>query len=151
MVHDQRRLGFGASEERRKKKTRLAGRREIEHELWLCDDCTIAEVNGDYSGMTEERAEEVSQGIEQLVERVGPLSANFDGETGDGELEFTNRRCDSCGTSAGAGSRHRFASFGKRAREAHAGRRAAEAPRQSAHHALETPRPKAKRSAARRR
>lgn len=108
--------GYLGTEERRRKKTRLAGRREIEHELWLCEDCTIAEVNGDYSGMTDERAEEVGQGIEQLVERVGPLSANWDSETGEGEEEFTHQRCDACGTTLGGG-RNRFASFGKRAHE----------------------------------
>jgi hypothetical protein len=90
--------------------------REIEHELWLCQDCMIAEVNGDLSGLDDERAEEVSQGIERLVEQVGPLSANFDGETGEGEEEFSRRRCDACGSNL-AGAHFRFASFGKGMRE----------------------------------
>lgn len=87
-----------------------SSRREIEHELWLCQDCMIAEVNGDLSSLDDERAEEVQQGIEQLVERVGPLSSNF--SEGEGELEFSRMRCDACGTTL-AGGRYRFASFGK--------------------------------------
>jgi hypothetical protein len=86
--------------------------REIQHELWLCEDCTIAEVNGDTSGMTDERAAEVERGIDQLTKRVGPISANWDSETEDGIIDFTSRRCDACGSGL-AGSRHRFASFGR--------------------------------------
>lgn len=92
----------------------VAARREIEHELWLCQDCMIAEVNGDVSGLDDERAEEVQSGIERLVEQVGPLSANF--QDGDGEEEFSRRSCDACG-SRDAGAKYRFASFGKQARE----------------------------------
>jgi hypothetical protein len=86
-----------------------------EYELWLCPDCTIAEVNGDYSGMSDERAEKVAAGIERLVAEVGPLSANWD-ETGEGINDFTSRPCDACGTRL-AGERNRFAAFGRSVRE----------------------------------
>lgn len=89
-----------------------AAGREIQYELWLCEDCMIAEVNGDYSGMTDERAAEVSAGLEKLTSEVGWISANWDSETGEGELEFSRIQCDSCGTRL-AGRRFRFASFGK--------------------------------------
>lgn len=89
-----------------------------EYELWLCDDCTIAEVNGDYSGMDDERAEEVAAGIERLVAEVGPLSANWssgDSETDWGIKDFSWRPCDACRTGL-AGSRHRFAAWGRAGR-----------------------------------
>lgn len=82
---------------------------EIAHELWLCDDCTIAEVNGDYSGMSDEREAEVKRGFDTVYARYGGhLSSNWDSETGEGVTEFSRRQCDVCGTRL-AGGRHRFA------------------------------------------
>lgn len=94
---------------------RRYGHVRIAHDnLWLCSDCTIAEVNGDYSGIEysggEKRVKEVEEGIERLVKRVGPLSPNFDSETGEGIKEFSSQRCDACGTRL-AGERDRFVAF----------------------------------------
>ena len=91
---------------------RVEASREIQHEPWLCQDCMFVAVNGDTSGMSDERAAEVEVGLDQLTARVGWISPNFDEETGDGFNDFTNQPCASCGTRL-AGSRYRFASFGK--------------------------------------
>lgn len=80
-------------------------------DVWFCDDCTIAEVNGDYSGMTDERATEVSKAFEELPDRVpgcSHVSPNWDSETNEGIVEFSHRPCFCCDTRLGGG-RHRFA------------------------------------------
>lgn len=76
----------------------------------MCEDCTIAECNGDYSGMDDERQSELLNAFESLATANIVLTPNFDSnESGDnGILEFTYSECDCCGTSLG-GSRHRFA------------------------------------------
>jgi hypothetical protein len=78
-------------------------------ELWFCQDCEIAECNGDYSGMDDARAVEVTAGFITLTER-GHLAPNSDSETGEGMEEFSRRQCDACGTHL-AGYRARFAQF----------------------------------------
>jgi hypothetical protein len=74
-------------------------------ELYMCDDCTIVAVNGDDTGLDDATAARVAAGLETLPANTVP---NFDGETGEGVLEFTARPCSCCGTPL-AGSRHRFA------------------------------------------
>jgi hypothetical protein len=77
---------------------------------WLCDDCTIAEVNGDYSGMSDERAAEVAYAFRRFGAQVGGyLAANFDVDTGDGYEEFWQKKCSIC--QSGPGRRHRFTIF----------------------------------------
>ncbi len=79
-------------------------------DVWFCEDCTIAEVNGDYSGMSDERAKEVSDAFDALSIEPGfsHLSANWDSETNEGINEFSWRPCWLCRSPLG-GSRHRFA------------------------------------------
>lgn len=80
----------------------------ITNEAWFCDDCTIAECNGDYTGMDEDRQKEVEAGFATLAKSGTLLTANFDSESGEGMEEFSWRGCDCCGTQLGGG-RHRFA------------------------------------------
>lgn len=78
-------------------------------ELWFCQDCTIAECNGDYSGMNEATEREVRAGLAELC-KAGHLAPNFDSNAGEGLEEFSRRDCDACGTHL-AGYRARFAQF----------------------------------------
>lgn len=81
-----------------------------DRELWLCQDCTIVEVNDDPSGIdSDERVDEVYAALHRL-KLGGHISPNFDGETGEGEKEFSSTRCDCCGTRL-AGARFRFAQW----------------------------------------
>lgn len=79
-------------------------------DVWFCDDCTIAEANGDYSGMSDERALEVSKAFESRASEPGfaHFSANFDSETNEGIREFSRSPCFVCDSRLGGG-RHRFA------------------------------------------
>lgn len=80
----------------------------IADDLWLCQDCVVADCNGDYVGMSEERANEVREGLRQLAERHGgKLVPDFDSHSGDGIREFSWRSCDACGTHLG-GYRARY-------------------------------------------
>lgn len=73
-------------------------------ELWLCEDCTIAAVNNEYSGIEDEnRVKEVKAGIK----RIGWINADFDVESNEGYEEFSTKDCDCCHYGL-AGSRHRF-------------------------------------------
>lgn len=73
-------------------------------DLWLCQDCMIVAVNDDPTGIEdEERVEEVYAGLHRLGPHLVP-----DFSEGEGEDEFSSRRCDSCGTRL-AGARYRFA------------------------------------------
>ncbi len=78
--------------------------RNTEEEYFFCEDCTIAEVNGDFSGMSDETEEKVKKGMESLPEGIVPA---FDVESGEGYFEFSRMRCDCCNTYL-AGSRHKF-------------------------------------------
>ena len=106
-----------------KKNARTKGKRMkpngmeiVRDDLWFCDDCTMAAVNDDLSGVdfylsgaaAERRKEEIWRGLEKF----GPhLVSDSDAESGEGIAEFMSRRCDSCGGLPG--SRHRFAVLGE--------------------------------------
>jgi hypothetical protein len=75
-------------------------------DLWLCQDCTLAATNGDYADLTDARIDTIDMGLRDL----GPIAANFDGETDDGYRDFDDTICDCCGTRR-VGTRHRFAAF----------------------------------------
>lgn len=75
-------------------------------ELWLCVDCTVAAVNGDFTGFS---SDEQIAATERGLERIGPhLVPDFDSETGEGHEEFAHRSCDCCDSGL-AGEYHRFA------------------------------------------
>lgn len=84
----------------------------ITDDLWLCDDCTIAQCNDDYTGMTEELAEFIQEALARMAVD-GNLAANFDWHDGAGVDEFSPWPCDCCGTPL-AGNRNRFALFAHR-------------------------------------
>lgn len=84
-------------------------------DLWLCDDCTIAAVNGDFTGLTyhyddcaDEREAEIVNGLDDLGPGLVPA---YDSNTGRGILEFSKCQCDCCQTRL-HGSRHEFAIIG---------------------------------------
>lgn len=66
---------------------------------WVCDDCLSPIVNGDLTGVPEDRLEAVEAGLEDFPGDAHP--------TGESE-EFASYRCDCCGTTL-AGGRHAFA------------------------------------------
>ncbi len=75
-------------------------------ELWFCHPCTIAAVNDDTSGMSDEQALLTSKGLE----RLGFISADFtqfDRGKSVGIHEDTVDKCDCCGTRS-YGDRYRF-------------------------------------------
>ena len=79
-------------------------------DLWFCEDCLFAAVNGDFSAIdNDERVEEIVKGLEQFGPHLVP---DCDGESGDGVKEFSYRICDCCRTSLG-GSRYKFAVLGE--------------------------------------
>jgi hypothetical protein len=89
--------------------------RVIRDDLWLCVDCMIAAVNGDYSGLdyaygddAEKRAGDINDGLEALG--IG-LVPNFDCDTDEGHREFSRCGCDCCGSGL-AGEMYRFAVLG---------------------------------------
>lgn len=88
----------------------------VQDNLWLCQDCLFAAVNGDFSGLDyhygpTESAKRQGE-IERGLARLGPdLVSDFNSESGDGVNEFSSRSCDSC-HDWHAGSRHRFAILG---------------------------------------
>jgi hypothetical protein len=78
----------------------------VQDEIWLCMDCTMYAVNGDFP---EERAEECAKG----VNAYGPhLVIDDDPETGEGRNEFSSCACDGCHSRL-AGERWRFAVLGE--------------------------------------
>jgi hypothetical protein len=98
--------------------------------VWLCDECTIAACNDDYSGIdyylsgeaAERRVKEIGDGLA----RLGPISLNSD--ENEGTREESSAPCDCC-RSPFPGRRDRFAIMGEatpfgpeRARELWAGR-----------------------------
>src|SRR5208282_5634134 len=87
----------------------------VQDNLWLCDDCLFAAVNGDYSGLdmyyNHEDAEKRMQEIQAGLKELGWLTPDFDSETGDGIDSFSSRHCDCCGSNL-AGERHRFSVLG---------------------------------------
>lgn len=74
--------------------------------IWLCSDCTFVACNGSH-GM--DIGANTLTSVQAGLAKLGPhLVPNFDSETGEGIREFTDRICESCGTSL-AGYRARFA------------------------------------------
>ncbi len=79
----------------------------IRDNLWLCDDCSIAACNADFSAIDNpERENTIRHGLAMLGKEGYPV-ANNDSETGEGILEFSRITCDCCGTKL-HGSRSRF-------------------------------------------
>jgi hypothetical protein len=70
----------------------------VKDNLLLCDDCTIAACNGDFSGLdfhydeptASKRRAEIETGLETLGAGLVP---SFDSETNDGIEEFSNVPC----------------------------------------------------------
>lgn len=91
--------------------------RVVRDDLWLCQDCLFAAVNGDFSGLdgtySKEASERRYQEIVAGLKKLGPhLVPDFDSEAGKGIEDFSRRTCDCCGTRL-AGDRHRFAVLGE--------------------------------------
>mgnify|MGYP007126123318 CR=1 FL=1 len=100
-------LSRAASSEFRAK-VRMNLPRIVADNLWLCQDCVVADINGDYAGLSAERANEVCNGLQQLAARYGgTLAPDFDANSSDGIHEFSWRQCDACGTQLG-GYRARY-------------------------------------------
>ena len=79
---------------------------------YLCSDCMIAAVNDDYSGLDEDRYQEVKEGIEALPPNTVPAGTVGDEDRGLPEQEFfdqgfMHQPCDCC--AAPAGNRYLFA------------------------------------------
>lgn len=74
-------------------------------QVWFCADCTIAEANGDYSGMSGETAARVFAAVSGYPR---PLVPDWDSDSGAGVREFSRAPCDCCGSPL-AGYRLRFA------------------------------------------
>lgn len=82
----------------------------IQDDLWICTTCLIPVVNGDLSGLSDDEAKEVEMGMNSLPEHFVP---DFDSETGEGIVAFSDSyTCECCGTSL-AGEWHRFAVLGE--------------------------------------
>lgn len=86
----------------------------VHDDLWFCDDCLFANVNGDFSGLdyhygngADARQAKIVAGMDYLS-RAGHIVPDFDSETNEGIHEFSRVRCDCCRTPL-AGLRHRFA------------------------------------------
>jgi hypothetical protein len=81
----------------------------IRDEILLCDDCHIAAVNGDVSGVsTQAQIDATESGLSRLGAH---LVSSYDSESGRGVHEFTRLPCDCCGSKL-AGARHEFAILG---------------------------------------
>lgn len=84
--------------------------------IQLCDDCMIAAVNGDFTGLdyhyTRSKADERQAEIEAGLERLGPhlVMATTEGEHACDE--FSVHPCDCCGTRL-FGRRSYFAILGE--------------------------------------
>jgi hypothetical protein len=74
-------------------------------DLWFCADCLIVAENGYADDITDERQDDIRNGLARWGAHLVP---DFDSETGDGIHEFSARPCDCCGSRL-AGERHRYA------------------------------------------
>ena len=86
----------------------------VQDDLWLCVDCTMAAVNGDFTALDNdpESADTRQAEIVAGLERLGPhLVPDYDSETDAGLREFSSCGCDCCESSL-AGHMHRFAVLG---------------------------------------
>lgn len=83
----------------------------VRDNIWLCQDCTIAAVNGDYTGFDDQAdIDDTNAGLDRLGVH---LVADFDGESGDGIESFSWGGCHCCNRNANkGGDRHRFAVLG---------------------------------------
>jgi len=85
----------------------------IRDDIWLCQGCTVAACNDDYTGFRTDAAIARTQAG---LERLGPhLVPDFDSgsEEDDNGIEpFSRRGCDCC-KSGLAGELHRFAILGE--------------------------------------
>ena len=72
----------------------------VRDELWLCDDCMIAAVNGDFTGLDYHYGKDADKrqaDIERGLEKLGPhLVPNFDSESSDGIEDFSRKPCVCC-------------------------------------------------------
>ena len=90
----------------------------IRDNLWLCDQCTVAAVNDDYTGLqyryiSERHANDKMLEIQKGLEKLGPnLVPDFITETLDGVNSFSKVYCDCCGDHL-YGERFRFAILGE--------------------------------------
>jgi hypothetical protein len=80
----------------------------IQHDLWLCSDCTQVSCNGPY-GIELTDADATLAGLDALGLHLVP---DNDSDTGEGQEEFSRRRCDACKTPL-AGYRAQFAILGE--------------------------------------
>jgi hypothetical protein len=80
----------------------------VQDDLWFCECCTLAAVNGDLCEC-DHHAEEVEAGADEFGPHLVP---DFDSETGEGIEEFTRWTCDCC-KSPLHGKKHRFAVLGE--------------------------------------
>lgn len=82
----------------------------IEHGIWVCEDCLMPMVYGDFSGL-----DYYYSGAE-CDEREAAVRAGMDRLSGavmvDGEQEFSTSPCDCC-TSTLHGKRHEFVRLGE--------------------------------------
>lgn len=82
----------------------------VQDDLWLCVDCTIAAVNGDYSGLgyglSEAEAAERMAAVHAGFKRLGPHLV-----CAGQEVEFMRRGCDCC-LDGLAGDKTEFAVLG---------------------------------------
>lgn len=83
---------------------------KVINEYWLCEDCTMVSVNGDYTGLDyylgEEAAAIRAEDIDAGLERLGYICPT------DEEDEFSRSECDCCGDSL-AGRRMKFVELGE--------------------------------------
>ena len=79
----------------------------VRDNIWLCEDCLFAAVNGN----TPEDPGQAAATIAGL-ECLGPhLVPDYDMYTGDGFMDFGSPGCDCCSSKL-AGTYHRFAILG---------------------------------------
>lgn len=82
----------------------------IRDNIWLCVDCLMVAVNGDESGIEDEKQIEATRaGLDELGPHLVP---DFDSETEEGIRDFSSCGCDCCGSRL-AGTMHRFAILGE--------------------------------------
>ena len=82
----------------------------VRSDIWLCQDCMIAAINGD---LPPDNTPEQDAVIEAGLTRLGHgLVNDFNGEDGTGEVDFSLIICDCCETQL-AGARFRFAILGE--------------------------------------
>lgn len=75
-------------------------------QFWFCDDCAIATVNDDYSGIENlERGLKVEKAVQEFANHYQCVST-----VDDQELDFSSLQCACCGTDLAG---HRFLMMGE--------------------------------------